>query len=99
VPSVGAASAVSLAIGHNPGRVATPIQYTSMLALILPTSEGCQAELTLPGINSTAEQDLNSGPWDSKPTTLTIKPTPGMLPRSMHHYAIKARVERRGNQK
>jgi len=40
VQSVGAASAVSLAIGHNPGRVATPTQYTSMLALILPTSEG-----------------------------------------------------------
>ena len=31
---------VFLAIGHNPGRVATPTQYTSMLALILPTSEG-----------------------------------------------------------
>ena len=25
---------------HNPGRVSTPTQYTSMLALILPTSEG-----------------------------------------------------------
>jgi len=49
-----------------------------MLALILPTSEGWQAELTPPGINSTAEQDLNSGPKDPKPTTLTIKPTPGM---------------------
>ena len=38
--SVGAASAVSLAIGHNPGRIATPTQDTSKLALILPTSEG-----------------------------------------------------------
>ena len=40
VQSVGAAKAVSLAIGHNAGRVATPTQYTSKLALILPTSEG-----------------------------------------------------------
>ena len=38
--SVGAALAVSLAIGHNPGRVATQTQDTSKLALILPTSEG-----------------------------------------------------------
>ena len=29
VQSVGAAEAVSLAIGHNPGRVATPTQDTS----------------------------------------------------------------------
>ena len=43
VQSVGAAAAVSLAIGHNPGRVATPTQYTSELALMLPTSEGWQA--------------------------------------------------------
>jgi len=40
VQSVGAAEAVSLAIGHNPGRVVTPIQENSKLALILPTSEG-----------------------------------------------------------
>ena len=40
VQSVGAALAVSLAIGHNPGGVATPTQYTRVLALILPTSEG-----------------------------------------------------------
>ena len=40
VQSVGAAKAASLAIGHNLGRVATPTQYTSMLALILLTSEG-----------------------------------------------------------
>ena len=40
VQSIGAAEADSLAIGHNPGRVTTPTQYTSMLALILPTSEG-----------------------------------------------------------
>ena len=40
VQSVGAAEAVSLAIGHNPGRVTTPTQYTSELALILLTSEG-----------------------------------------------------------
>ena len=49
-----------------------------MLALILPTSQGRQVELTPPGINSTAERDLNSGPKDPKPTTLTIKPTPGI---------------------
>jgi len=42
--SVGAALAVSLAIGHNPGRVATPTQYNSMLALIWPTSEGWQVD-------------------------------------------------------
>ena len=40
VQSVGAAKAVSLAIGHNPGRVTTPTHDTSKLALILPTSEG-----------------------------------------------------------
>ena len=40
VQSVGAAEAVSLAIWHNPGRVAIPTQDTSKLALILPTSEG-----------------------------------------------------------
>ena len=40
VQSVSAALAVSLAIGHNPGQVATPTQYTSKLALILPISEG-----------------------------------------------------------
>ena len=62
VQSIGAAEAVSLAFGHNPGRLATPTKYTSMLALILPTSEGRQVELTPPGINSTVERDLNSGP-------------------------------------
>ena len=40
VQSVGAAEAVSLAIGHIPGQVTTPKQDTSVLALILPTSEG-----------------------------------------------------------
>ena len=35
-----AASTVSLAIGHNPGWVATPTQDTKKLALILLTSEG-----------------------------------------------------------
>ena len=34
VQSVGAAEAVYLAIGHNPGWIATPTQYTSKLALI-----------------------------------------------------------------
>ena len=38
--SIGAAEAVSLAIGHNPDQVATPTLDTSLLALILPTSEG-----------------------------------------------------------
>ena len=61
VQSVGVAEALSLAFGHNPRQVATPTQYTSMLALILPTSQGWQAESTPPGINSTAEWDLNSG--------------------------------------
>ena len=37
-----------------------------------------------PGINSTAEQDLNSGPEDSKPTTLTIKPTLGIKYKETH---------------
>ena len=76
--SIGAAKAVSLAIGYYPGWVATPTQDTSMLALILSTSEGRQAESTPPGINSTAEGDLKSGSYDLKPTTLTIKPTPGI---------------------
>ena len=61
VQSVGDVSAVSLSIGYNPGRVTTPTQDTSTLALILPTSEVGQAESTPPGINSTAEWDLNSG--------------------------------------
>ena len=69
VQSVAAAQAVSLAIGHNPGRVATPTQDTRNLVLILPTSEGWQAESTPPGINSTAD------PKDPKPTTWNIKPT------------------------
>ena len=87
VQSVGAAFAVSLAIGHNPGWVATPTQYTSMLALILLTTEGWQSELTPPGINSTAVCYLNSGSKDPKPTTLTIKPTPGILyPRGLLKY-------------
>ena len=34
VQSIGAAHAVSMAIGHNPGQVATPTQDTSKLALI-----------------------------------------------------------------
>ena len=51
VQSVGAAKAVSLAIGHNPGWVATPTQYTSKLVLILPTLEGWLAESTPPSIN------------------------------------------------
>ena len=38
--SVGAAKAVSWAIEHNPGQVATLTQDTSKLVLILPTSEG-----------------------------------------------------------
>jgi len=58
--SVGAAEAVSLTNGYNPGQVTSPTQDTSQLALILPTSEGWQAESTPPGINSAAEGDLNS---------------------------------------
>ena len=80
VQSVGTAKAVSLVIGHNPGQVATPTQVTSKLALILSTSEGWRAESTPPGINYTAEGDLNSGSEDPKPTTLTMKPTPGINP-------------------
>ena len=39
--SIGAAEAVSLAIGHNPGRVATSTQCTSKLALIFrPRKDG-----------------------------------------------------------
>ena len=59
VQRVGAASAVSMAIGHNPGRVATPTQDSSKLALTLLTTEGRQAESTPPGINSTAQHDFN----------------------------------------
>jgi len=40
VQSIGAALAVSLAVGHNPGHIATPTEDTSKLALILPTLEG-----------------------------------------------------------
>ena len=42
VQSVGAAKSVSLAIGHNPGQVATPSQYTSMLALHAESGVGGQ---------------------------------------------------------
>ena len=35
---------------------------TSKLVLILPTSEGWQAESTLPGVNSTQDSGLNSRP-------------------------------------
>ena len=76
--SIGAAEAVSLAIVHNPGQVATPTQDTSKLALIFPTLEGWQAESTPPGFNSIAEWDWNSESSDRKPTTITIKPTPGI---------------------
>jgi len=79
VQSIGAAEAVSLAIGHNPRQVTTPTQDTSKMALILPTSAGWLAELTPPGINSTAEWDFNSGSSDPKPITQTIKPAPGIL--------------------
>ena len=43
---------------------------------------------TPPGINSTAKQDLNSGPKDPKPTTLAMKRTQGNNSRwrsSMSH--------------
>ena len=86
VQSVGAAKVVSLAIGHNSGQVTTPTQDTSMLALFLPTSEGWQAESTPPGVYSTAKWDLNlriqgsqAHSKNPKPTTLTIKPTPGII--------------------
>ena len=78
VQSVGAAEAVSLDIGYNTGRIATPTKDTSKLAHMLLTSEGWQAESTSPGINSKAKWDLNSGSEDPKPTTQTIKPTPGV---------------------
>ena len=59
-------------------RILEWLNNPSKLLLILPTSEGWQAVSTPPGIDSMAEQDLNSGPEDTKPTTLTIKPTPGI---------------------
>ena len=40
VKSIGASEAFSLAIGYNPGLVATLTQDTMKLALILLTSEG-----------------------------------------------------------
>ena len=58
-------------------RILKWLNHPSKLVLILPTSEGWQAEWTPPGINSTAKQDLNSGLENPKPTTLTLKPTPG----------------------
>ena len=45
-------------------------------------------ESTPPGINSTAEWDLNSWSSDPKPTTLTIKPTLGI------HLEWRARRQR-----
>ena len=72
--SLGAAKAVSLAVGHNPGRVATPTQDTSQHA---GTHFAYLGRMT-GRVNPTAERDLNSGPYDPKPTTLTIKQTPGI---------------------
>jgi len=63
-----------------------PTQDTSKLALILPTSEGCQAESTPPSINSTAKLDLNSGSSDPKPT---IKPTPGYIALQYNHPQLR----------
>ena len=47
------------------------------------TSEGWRAQSTPPVVNSTAEWNLNSGSKDPKPTTLPIKPTPGILVPSL----------------
>ena len=60
-------------------RILKWLNHPSKLVLTLPTSEGLQAESTPPGIKWMAERDLNSGPWDPKPATLTIKPTPGII--------------------
>uniref|UniRef100_A0A8C4N7N1 Ig-like domain-containing protein n=2 Tax=Eptatretus burgeri TaxID=7764 RepID=A0A8C4N7N1_EPTBU len=57
VQSIGAAQAVSWAIGHNPGWVTTSTQDTSKPELILPTSEGCQAESTRPGLMNYVHPD------------------------------------------
>ena len=54
-------------------RILECLNHPSKLVLILPISEGWQAESTPSGINSTAEQDLNSGSQDPMPTTPTIK--------------------------
>ena len=54
-------------------RILKWLNHPSKLVLILLTTEGWQAESTSSGINSTAEWDLNSGPKDPEPTTLTIK--------------------------
>ena len=50
-------------------RILEWLNHPSKLVLILPTSEGWQAESTPPRINSTAERDLNSGPEDPEPAT------------------------------
>ena len=58
------------------------IKHPRKLVLILPTSERWQVQSTPPGINSTVKRDLNSGPSDPKPTTLTIKPTTGYVSKN-----------------
>ena len=58
------------------------VHFFSETALILPSSEGWQAESTPPGNNSTAKGGVELrilGFSDLKPTTLTIKPTPCMV--------------------
>ena len=61
------------------GRILEWLDHPSKLVLVLSTSEGCKAESTPPGINSSAKQDLNSGSQDPKPTTLTIMLTPAKI--------------------
>ena len=86
VQSIGAAEAVSLAIGHNAGRVVTLTQYTTMLVLIFANLRRMTDRVNPTWLctHSTAEWDLNSGSSDSKPPPQPPPPTPPPQPGSQH---------------
>ena len=92
VESVGAAEAVSWAIGHNPGRVATPTQDTRMAqsspaswhSFCRPRKDDRLSQPHLVLIQQPSGVFFNSGLQDPKPATLTIKPTPGIVSYRSH---------------
>jgi len=83
VQSVDAAKAVSWAIGHNPGRVATPTQDTQAAQSSQQAGTYFADLRRMVGwVNPTwyefnGQEDLNSGRDDLKPATLTVQQTPG----------------------
>ena len=58
-------------------RILEWLNHPSKLGLILPTSEGWQAESTPPGINSNGPAGFELRTRGSQAATLTTEPTPG----------------------